>query len=47
MKHHSDGGRYRLPAATWKQIAAIASYIRNAWGNVGGAVTKQQVLEQR
>jgi mono/diheme cytochrome c family protein len=29
------------------EVAAIASYIRNAWGNVGGAVTEAQVVKQR
>jgi mono/diheme cytochrome c family protein len=29
------------------EVAAIASYVRNAWGNVGGAVTEVQVAEQR
>lgn len=29
------------------EVAAIASYIRSAWGNVGGAVTEQQVAGQR
>lgn len=30
-----------------EEIAAIASFVRNAWGNVGGAVTEQQVTKQR
>ncbi|HEY6644822.1 cytochrome c [Povalibacter sp.] len=30
-----------------EDIAAIASYMRNAWGNVGGAVTEEQVSAQR
>jgi mono/diheme cytochrome c family protein len=30
-----------------EEIAAISSYLRNAWGNVGGAVTEAQVAEQR
>ena len=30
-----------------EEIAAIASYLRNAWGNVGGEVTEEQVSEQR
>jgi mono/diheme cytochrome c family protein len=29
------------------EVAAVASYIRNAWGNVGGAVTEAQVEKQR
>lgn len=29
------------------EIAAIASYMRNAWGNVGGAVSDEQVTKQR
>jgi mono/diheme cytochrome c family protein len=29
------------------EVAAIASYIRNAWGNVGGAVTEAHVAKQR
>lgn len=29
------------------EVAAIASYIRNAWGNVGGAVTEAHVGKQR
>lgn len=29
------------------EVAAIASYIRSAWGNVGGAVTAEHVSEQR
>lgn len=29
------------------EVAAIASYIRSAWGNVGGAVTERQVAKQR
>jgi len=29
------------------EVAAIASYIRSAWGNVGGAVTEGQVAKQR
>jgi len=30
-----------------EDIAAIASYLRNAWGNVGGEVTEEQVTRQR
>jgi len=30
-----------------EEIAAIASYLRNAWGNRGGAVTAEQVAAQR
>jgi mono/diheme cytochrome c family protein len=30
-----------------EEIAAIASYLRNSWGNVGGAVTEEQVARQR
>lgn len=30
-----------------EEIAAIASYLRNAWGNVGGAVSEEQVAKQR
>ena len=30
-----------------EEIAAIASYLRNAWGNTGGAVTEAQVAKQR
>jgi mono/diheme cytochrome c family protein len=30
-----------------EEIAAIASYVRNAWGNVGGAVSEEQVARQR
>lgn len=29
------------------EIAAIASYLRSAWGNVGGEVTEEQVFKQR
>jgi mono/diheme cytochrome c family protein len=29
------------------EVAAIASYIRNAWGNAGGVVTEAQVAKQR
>jgi mono/diheme cytochrome c family protein len=29
------------------EVAAIASYIRSAWGNFGGAVTAEQVSKQR
>ena len=29
------------------EVAAIASYIRNAWGNIGGGVTEAQVAGQR
>jgi mono/diheme cytochrome c family protein len=49
----------KLPTKRWKQmepfeekladdeIAAIASYLRSAWGNVGGEVTEEQVYQQR
>lgn len=30
-----------------EEVAAIASYMRNAWGNVGGAVSEEQVARQR
>jgi mono/diheme cytochrome c family protein len=30
-----------------EEVAAIASYMRSAWGNVGGAVTEEQVARQR
>lgn len=30
-----------------EEVAAIASYLRNAWGNVGGGVTEEQVSKQR
>ncbi len=30
-----------------EDIAAIASYMRNAWGNVGGEVTEAQAVRQR
>jgi mono/diheme cytochrome c family protein len=30
-----------------EEIAAIASYVRNAWGNTGGTVTQEQVSKQR
>ncbi len=30
-----------------EEVAAISSYMRNAWGNVGGAVTEEQVAKQR
>ena len=30
-----------------EEVAAIASFIRNQWGNVGGAVTAEQVAKQR
>jgi mono/diheme cytochrome c family protein len=30
-----------------EEIAALASYLRSAWGNTGGAVTAEQVAEQR
>src|SRR5690606_17603769 len=29
------------------EVAALASYLRNAWGNKGGAVTAKQVAAQR
>lgn len=29
------------------EVAAIASYLRSAWGNTGGAVTQEQVAKQR
>jgi mono/diheme cytochrome c family protein len=49
----------KLPTKRWKdmpafeekladdEIAAIASYLRSAWGNVGGVVTEEQVYKQR
>jgi mono/diheme cytochrome c family protein len=49
----------KLPTKHWKdmpafeekladdEVAAIASYLRSAWGNVGGAVTEEQVFKQR
>ena len=30
-----------------EEIAALASYLRSAWGNTGGEVTADQVAEQR
>jgi len=30
-----------------EEVAAIASYVRSAWGNTGGAVTAEQVAKQR
>jgi len=39
-----EGFRYLLDDA---EIAALASYLRNSWGNTGGEVTTQQVAEQR
>jgi mono/diheme cytochrome c family protein len=30
-----------------EEVAALASYLRHSWGNTGGAVTAQQVAEQR
>jgi len=30
-----------------EEVAALASYLRNAWGNKGGAVTADQVAKQR
>jgi mono/diheme cytochrome c family protein len=30
-----------------EEVAAISSYMRSAWGNVGGAVTEAQVARQR
>ena len=30
-----------------QEIAALASYLRNTWGNTGGEVTANQVAEQR
>ena len=30
-----------------EEIAALASYVRSTWGNMGGAVTAQQVAAQR
>ncbi len=32
---------------TDEEVAALASYLRSAWGNVGGAVTANQVARQR
>lgn len=32
---------------TDEEVAALASFVRNAWGNVGGAVTANQVAKQR
>ena len=36
--------RYLL---TDEEVAALASYLRSAWGNTGGEVTAKQVAEQR
>lgn len=30
-----------------EEVAALASFLRNAWGNKGGAVTSEQVAKQR
>jgi mono/diheme cytochrome c family protein len=30
-----------------EEVAAIASYVRNAWGNVAGAVTEEQLARRR
>ena len=32
---------------TDEEVAHIASYMRNSWGNVGGAVSAEQVAKQR
>jgi len=37
---------FRYQLADW-EIAALASYLRSAWGNTGGEVTAEQVGEQR
>ena len=29
------------------EVAALASFLRSAWGNVGGAVSTDQVAKQR
>ncbi len=40
-----------MPAFAWKlndaQIAAVATYIRNAWGNAAPAVNADRVREAR
>ena len=40
-----------MPAFGWKfndqEIAALATYIRNAWGNRADAVTARQVAKVR
>jgi mono/diheme cytochrome c family protein len=40
-----------MPAFSWKlsdaQIAAVASYVRNSWGNAAPAVTADQVKDLR
>jgi mono/diheme cytochrome c family protein len=42
---------FAMPAYGWKlkdqQIAAVASYVRNAWGNSAPAVTADQVSALR
>jgi mono/diheme cytochrome c family protein len=30
-----------------EEVAALASYLRNTWGNTGGEVTAEQVAAQR
>jgi mono/diheme cytochrome c family protein len=37
---------FRYQLADW-EVAALASYLRSAWGNTGGEVTAEQVAEQR
>jgi mono/diheme cytochrome c family protein len=40
-----------MPAFGWKlddtQVAAVATYVRNAWGNAAPAVTPGQVKDLR
>jgi len=43
-REHMEDFRYVLDD---EEIAALASYLRSAWGNTGGEVTAEQVAEQR
>jgi mono/diheme cytochrome c family protein len=40
-----------MPAFNWKltdaQVAAVATYVRNSWGNAAAAVTADQVQDLR
>ncbi|WP_341477925.1 c-type cytochrome [Pseudomonas viridiflava] len=40
-----------MPPFSWRlddtQIAALATYLRNTWGNAAGEVSKDQVKTQR
>jgi mono/diheme cytochrome c family protein len=53
MPDPSLGTRWRKPMEDFRyllddeEVAALASYLRNTWGNTGGEVTASQVAEQR